>query len=553
MSKYYSGISRREFLNGSIGCASFLASGLGWPTSTSAQPAWGTPDEAIYTENFFPANQPYYKILEVFLYGGLSPWENFYHRAVPDGAGYRGFHLGSSEVATALHWHTDNVVWGEDYRNCVAEIVPATTPGTNNTSHFVSKPGGHEIHFGPATKPIWRSDIMDRTRVVVMQHELLPHEAAIPYAATGWRLGQPSMAGLGAAIQRRAQAAEESLAVGERRTIPWSYVLEPTNLFTTDNLDAFKATGTLPGTAKPVTLKIVGQGILALLDRPTKTPATDALLRFYRDEYTRLISFPGQGLLRSRGFNDYEAALTNVLNADQLRTLLQSSIQPLRDGVACVTPDAATPRATNPNQPATGLLTAARLLSHPASPARYVCVIDAGLDIAPGGGGYDTHGSRHSSVTATNLFNILATIRRLIDTNQLNLDTTLIVLTTEFGRTPFRSSGGFQNGSSNGRDHWPSGYVNILIGGPISSRDVLGKIQDGDLPGGEGGLASNNGVADPGDVFNATDIRAAALLAAGVNPFETDLFGVGDVSLSLRSGTDAIGTARNIVRRFFPG
>jgi uncharacterized protein (DUF1501 family) len=167
---------------------------------------------------------------------------------------------------------------------------------------------------------------------------------------------------------------------------------------------------------------------------------------------------------------------------------------------------------------------------------------------APGGGAYDTHNSVHSSVTATNLWNVLATLRQLIDAGTLDLNTTLIVLTTEFGRTPYRSAGGTANAGSNGRDHWPQGFVNVLIGGPIQSRHVLGRILDGDLT---GGPTADNGIADPMDVYNATDVRAAALLAGGIDPFANGIFGGADVSRSLLAVGDNIATARNVVNRFF--
>jgi uncharacterized protein (DUF1501 family) len=262
-----------------------------------------------------------------------------------------------------------------------------------------------------------------------------------------------------------------------------------------------------------------------------------------------VLRFPGHAEhARSSGFDNYLASLANTLNADQLATQLNGQIQPVGDDRACVSLDPIQPPAV-PNEPAAGIRSAARLLSNTTTPAHYACVIDAGLLTAQGGGAYDTHAVGHSSVTATNLWNILATLRQLIDSGELDLNATLIVLTTEFGRTPYRSSGGAPNSDSNGRDHWPQGFVNVLIGGPIRSRRILGRILDGDIS--PRGLARDNGVADPNDVFNPTDVRAAVLLAAGINPFAEGLFGGADVSRSLQTTGDNVATARNIVNRFF--
>jgi hypothetical protein len=508
--------------------------------AAGASPIWGQPDPSIYPPQFFPPGRNLYKVLEIHLYGGLSPWETFYHRRLARDAGYRGFEVGKSEVFPLLNWHSDS---GSIPNLC--ELMPSA----DETREF-STTGGDTVHFGPPTKPLW-ANLLDRTRVVVLQHNLFPHEAAIPYAATGLRLGQPRMAGLGAAIQRRAMAIEDAAQAANPRIAPWSYVLEPSSgLISTDNIDAFKATGLHPAASKPVTLQIAGGGLVARLrDRPMiRSTRQDALLRFYRDEYDRMLRYPGiSDRIRSIGFDNYVASLGNTLNAEVLAAQLDGAIRPVGSDRACVSAQSTQPGLAE-NQTAAGLRSAARLLSHRQTPAHYVCVIDAGLQTADGGGAYDTHNTEHSSVTATNLWNVLATLRHLVETRELDLDTTLVVLTTEFGRTPFRSKNGVLNLESNGRDHWPLGYTSVLIGGPIRSRQMLGRILDGDL---SGGPQAENGVADPNDVFNATDVRAAVLLAAGIDPFAEGAFGGADVSASFRVPNDNIATARNIAARFF--
>lgn len=159
------------------------------------------------------------------------------------------------------------------------------------------------------------------------------------------------------------------------------------------------------------------------------------------------------------------------------------------------------------------------MLSNPTEPADYVCVIDAGMT-GTTTGGYDTHTNGHIAATFANLYNTLASLRDLIDLKLVDLDTTLVILNTEFGRTPSRNF--------DGRDHWPQGYVVAMIGGPISrvyqdeaskKSRVIGRIED-----------STAQPAENQPYLTITDLRAGALLAAGICPFEAELFGIGDLS-----------------------
>ncbi|HKA53463.1 MAG TPA: DUF1501 domain-containing protein [Candidatus Binatia bacterium] len=136
-------------------------------------------------------------------------------------------------------------------------------------------------------------------------------------------------------------------------------------------------------------------------------------------------------------------------------------------------------------------------------------------------------------MTSTNLWNTPQTLADLIndpaappDPNKLNLSDTLVIINTEFGRTPFKSLGGSPDVTSKGRDHWPQAYVNVLIGGPITTRGVVGSISD---------AADLGGVADI--TYSPTDVRAAALVAAGINPFESETFAVGQLSAPFGSAT----------------
>src|SRR5262249_56814475 len=84
----------------------------------------------------------------------------------------------------------------------------------------------------------------------------------------------------------------------------------------------------------------------------------------------------------------------------------------------------------------------------------------------------------------------------------------------EFGRTPV------PNFSAGGRDHWYNGYAVAIFGNPIPQSGVAGSMNSS-------GNATN--------FFTPSDVHAAALLAAGINPFAPENFGVGDLSTPLGS------------------
>src|SRR5690606_15233040 len=92
--------------------------------------------------------------------------------------------------------------------------------------------------------------------------------------------------------------------------------------------------------------------------------------------------------------------------------------------------------------------------------------------------------------------------------NKISLDNTLIILNTEFGRTP-RAQG------QTGRNHHPYGYVTAFIGGP-TVKGISGAI-------GPDGSATSDGYATP------AQNRIAALLSLGIWPFSPEAFAVSDV------------------------
>jgi uncharacterized protein (DUF1501 family) len=56
------------------------------------------------------------------------------------------------------------------------------------------------------------------------------------------------------------------------------------------------------------------------------------------------------------------------------------------------------------------------------------------------------------------------------------LDSTLVMLTTEFGRTPYAQSG--SGTLSAGRDHHPQGFTNVLMGGGLKAGFAYGNTDE---------------------------------------------------------------------------
>jgi uncharacterized protein (DUF1501 family) len=204
--------------------------------------------------------------------------------------------------------------------------------------------------------------------------------------------------------------------------------------------------------------------------------------------------------------------------------VLSSSATRAVRGEACETRSGAYPTAM-------GLKLAAHLLTHPVDPARHVVVVDGGLEPAAGGGGYDVH-EDHVLSTSMNLVAMLESLMSHIaepgddDPDKISLDDTMIVLNTEFGRTPFR-----QQGSQQGTNHHPYGYCTMILGGPVRERGVLGAI-------------GPDAWADR--YITPVEGRAAVLAAMGIWPFTQESYAIGDLR-DLREEVDGLAWLNEIV------
>ena len=485
---------RRSFLRwgAAAGAAAVVTRhrGLLW-----ASPFGDAPRDA--SSVMLPPNRRARRVLEVFLYGGLSPWETLY------------FVRSYGKPTDPTYPRQQYYAFEAD--NLQAAAACGLPSGTAIGQFFAKDELGADVELGPFARRLWpRADILARTRLVVQRHRLAPHEAAVPQALTGRPVGQPSAAGLGSHVQRYFVDRDDG-----SRAAPWSYVFATGGL-AGDNVSAAVSTGMHPGSARPLLVKVDNaQSFARLLARAEvatagKPAAYDALMRAYVDQYSARLRWKGGDPVRSARFADLSVAATTVGKNTAIQGVLDSRLFVTQAGAACGVSE-------ERDIPLMSLAAARHLLTHPTQPARYVCVSDVGLIEASGGGGYDTH-SDNARDTARNFDNLLAALLAIInkpgenDPTKLSLDDTLIILNTEFGRTPT------PQGDAGGRNHHPYGYATAFIGATITSaeRGIYGAI-------GPDGIATDS-AATP------SENRIAALLALGIWPFSPEAFAVSDVT-----------------------
>ena len=459
-----------------------------------------------------------YKILEIYLHAGASQWETFWLPGNGSAPNFSDFDMGPPNTPPEPGAGSPNTLdlsqlnWGNNTANfpCEPPDIPASS---SDAALFAAQSGGGNIYWGAPAKPLYRrADILSRCRMVTQYHGLFPHEAAIPFAHAGLTLGNVRRAGSGAAIQRRAHA------VDPMQVLPVSYVL---HAGVTLSANAAAVTGTHPGSSRPLVIRVQNNNaFFDSLARTGITPESDELFLALRHEYRDRLRFRGGGNpIRSVGFDGYWVAAELLKDAPSMQSLFAGNLLVI-DGNVDTCPEI--PGSSTSTVPAakTMLQAAASLLS--SGPARYVCVIDKGIANT-----YDTHGGatlNHLLHTTTNLYNILHHLAEVIHhpTNNpsgtLDLNDTLVVINSEFGRTPWINA-------NNGRDHWPGGYAAMLIGGPISGGASI-----------RGAIDSADGFTLANHRYKPTDIRGAMLLAAGIDPFAVGNFRFSDFSDAIKDG-----------------
>lgn len=454
-------------------------------------------------------------VLECFLYGGLTTWETFY--AVEE--------YGRPDDPDPSLRNTQYYSFNNPQNQALTEALTMCGQGEAKLTPLGLDAAGKMVNLGPLVAPLLsRPDVLSRMRVVVTRHDLEPHEAAIPYAICGRTLGSPSMASLGAHVARHFAEVELST-----RKSPLAYAFA-NNSIPSDNVLATVATGMLPGSSRPLSIKVdavaqlntmlARKGVGGLDERARH----DELLSVYINQQRRRLRWgPGEGqALRAPKLDELAQAARAVGNVDGVQAVLDPSLFKSISSTVC--------KDTSTNLPAMALKLAAHLLSHPTEPARHCCVVDGGLIPADGGGGYDTHGE-NCYTQARNLRNFFEGLLPLISEpgekapGKIDLATTMVVLNMEFGRSP-----GAQG--ELGRNHWPYGYVTVYFGGPIDQahKGLYGAI-------GPDGHATT--------FVTPAEHRIACMLALGIWPFFPDSFGVSDV----QDATSELEAAKSVAAR----
>jgi hypothetical protein len=146
--------------------------------------------------------------------------------------------------------------------------------------------------------------------------------------------------------------------------------------------------------------------------------------------------------------------------------------------------------------------------------------IDTGIRPAVNGG-HDTH-FFHTRIASQNVPHTFAALAEIInapgegDPAKIDLDETMVVINTEFGRTPYRQTSGGETGTN----HWPQGYVTVMIGGPIGPGNGNGRSV-------YGYITEDEGIAQ--DYVTPAENRMMVMQALGIYPFSSQSFAVGDV------------------------
>jgi hypothetical protein len=478
-------MNRRRFLAG----ASALGALAALPARAAAP--WGDPlGEA--GDHLLPAGTRAERVLELFAYGGLSPLESFCvveEHGAPDDPDHPD-----------TGWHA----FAADHERVFSGLCGVSTDQW--LQPFATDAVGMQVKLGPALWPLrQRPDLLQRLRLVVVRHDDTAHPVAIPRMLTGHRLGSPRLAGTGAHVQRY-HAARSEVA------LPTSYSFWPSEYLPTDNLDAIDAVGAHPGSARPLAIDIdSGKRLTKLLKRGAlgdRREAADRLLAFYDQQAAAQLTHPDAGRLRAPGFDDHTFATAGIAAGPQLAEVLG-------DDFLADVPAWACQFRQDAHELSAGVAAATHLLTSPSTGARYAAVIDAGITFAYN---LDTHYGAHLEVGSTNTWALCQALVDHVnqpgegDPDKLDLDDTMVVISTEFGRTPYQDPVS-RPGATN---HWPQGFVVALLGGPIRAEHA--------------GIYGNLGPDAVAQLYvTPAELRAGLLAALGIHPFTDESFAVSDV------------------------
>jgi len=339
------------------------------PLPVSDQP-WGIPPVGS-EHSLLPAERRPEAMLEIFLLGGMSPWETFY--TVPQfcdpslGGVYAGqqwwmFQEGGRSVES---W------FGE----CGGGSRPLYEP-------FAADAAGVTVNLGPFIYPLRdRPDILSRMRVWVVSHDVEPHAVAIPFAVAGHGVSNPRMAGLGTHLQRF--FADQD---GGERSAPSAYSIYMSSFDRSNNGAASTALGLHPASAQPLALQLGPNPRLpARLPRPGVAGyknELDALVDHYTQQLRQRLDHAIAGGLRAPAYNDFEAVRRAMGNHEALVDLLPASLFDLFDVTMCTShpgyPDSAE-IYTVTDETTAALEMARHLITAGADAPRYVQIMEGGV------------------------------------------------------------------------------------------------------------------------------------------------------------------------------
>jgi hypothetical protein len=508
-------IDRRRFLQVAAGAALGVgaagAGGLLWRRRSRAHAPpiedigpedhrWGEyPREARSSR--LPEEQRAHSVLDIFLAGGICPWETFYVVDEPD------YGKADNEMWWTFHDGPESIE--ETCKKC---LVPTSS---YKPKDFVRDRNGVMVKLGPFVDALrQREDITDRLRLLVMSHHLRVHELAIPLAMTGYRLAFPRFAGLGAPVQHyflpRAEARE-----------PAAWVLAPYDRQTSFFTALLESSGAHPSFTRPLMLHLDSDARFAdALERRSvgeDREASDRLLDSAVASFRARLVRDGAPV-RSRVWEEYDYAVSALRRADAIAGAFDRRFLAPIHGEACGLQSAR-------SLPAMQLRLAAHLLGRPDSPTRYVGIFETGLftDLNDPTA-YDTH-RRHIYDMGRNLPYFMEQLCAVInrpgekDPNKIDLDRTLVVINTEFGRSP--GTQGMNPREVNpkggtGRNHHAEAYVAAMFGGPIGPKQ-------------KGIVGAIDRKAHAVDPLAPAESRAAVLAALGIWPFSGEGYSVSDM------------------------
>jgi hypothetical protein len=464
------------------------------PVPTGSFPVW---PEALLPE----ARRPR-RVLELFLWGGINAFDSLY--VVPEfgDPSQGGPHADEPWMWWAYQDGPGNIP--SRMGQCGIGNRDLLQPWRNDSE-------GRAVHLGPFVYPLRdRPDILARMRLFVMRHDQVPHEGGVPLSLTGVPLGNPRAASTATHVQAWMQANR-----GSERRLPWSYVVYPDRPNVNNhNVTAAFSIGLHRPSARPLSIRMPdqttpGETLPREIARERLlgwTGEVDAAVDHYAQRYADRLRH-AETRLRSPALDEFLAGRLAMSSAQGLEDLLSSDVFALAPGEECG-------QSNGVDLSRSSLNLGMKLLSDPVNPAYYTTVVDGGLISTSVDSGYDTH-AFHVRDGSRNVVHTMKEVASRInepgedDPNKLDLEQDTLLLTTEFGRTPFRQG-------DTGLNHWPHGYVVAAIGGPFDEERS-----------GVRGAINVDGWAT--DYTTPSEFRAALLLAMGIWPFSNTAFAVGDV------------------------